>query len=57
MSMVEDSEVTVADCPVEGCQYRGLRNSVAAHYCGSKPESGHDGGYEKAQILIDRQES
>ena len=41
------------ECPKDGCDYTGFENSVAAHYSGSKD---HDGGYERAKILMADQE-
>lgn len=40
-------------CPAEGCEYTGLKNSVAAHYSGTKKDDAHKGGYEKAKTLME----
>lgn len=42
-------------CPANGCDYEGLHGSVCAHYSGKKDDS-HNGGYEKAKGLIERQD-
>jgi len=41
-------------CPANGCDYEGVRNSVASHYSG-KTDDAHQGGYEKAQTMLDDQ--
>lgn len=45
------SEETVV-CPADGCEYEGLRNSVAAHFSGTK-DTAHKGGYERAKTLME----
>lgn len=50
--MTGDTDVTMYTCPVDGCEYSGVKQSVAAHYSGKKPDTGHDGGYEKANQLL-----
>lgn len=42
-------------CPVEGCEYSGVLNSVASHYSGKKPDTAHEGGFEKARLLLEEQ--
>lgn len=39
-------------CPVDGCDYTGLRKSVLGHYSGKRDEA-HKGGREKAKMLLD----
>ena len=41
-------------CPAEGCDYEGVKNSVASHYSG-KTDEDHRGGYERAQTMIEDQ--
>lgn len=43
-------------CPADGCDYSGPKDSVAAHYSGSKDDK-HDGGYEWAKTKIETQSS
>lgn len=38
-------------CPVDGCDYSGVRRSVASHYSGKRDDK-HSGGYEKANALL-----
>lgn len=43
------------NCPVDGCNYGPSgKNSVAAHYSGKKPETGHEGGYERALTKLEQ---
>lgn len=39
-------------CPVDGCDYTGLKRSVTSHYSGKRDDK-HQGGYEKARGLLD----
>lgn len=41
----------MVDCPAEGCEYSGPRQSVVAHYSG-KRDAEHEGGYSKAEELV-----
>jgi len=38
-------------CPVEECEYDGLRQSVVAHYSG-KHDDAHSGGYHVAREVV-----
>lgn len=42
------------ECPVEGCDYSGLRDSVLGHYSGSR-DGNHSGGYFVAEQRVPRQ--
>lgn len=47
----------IYECPADGCDYEGVRESVLGHYSG-KPDERHDGGYHDAkQQLADSQET
>lgn len=39
-------------CPVEGCEYEGVKDSVLGHYSGKRDDD-HPGGYEHAKTLFD----
>jgi len=49
--MTDDPEARYA-CPVDGCDYTGLKRSVTSHYSGKRDDQ-HQGGYEKARGLLD----
>jgi len=44
----------IHECPVDGCEYTGVKSSVQAHYSGKQDEQ-HAGGYERARMIIDGQ--
>jgi len=44
------------ECPADGCNYTGMKRSVAAHYSGSQDDA-HSGGYERAMILLEDTET
>jgi hypothetical protein len=41
----------LVECPADGCDYEGLRDSVLGHYSG-KPDDAHRGGYARARSLL-----
>lgn len=47
------TDIEFVACPVDGCEYEGVPNSVAAHYSG-KGDDAHQGGYEKAKSLLEQ---
>lgn len=48
---MSDLDAETFECPVEGCEYTGLKNAVASHYSGKKDDA-HSGGYEHAKNLL-----
>lgn len=51
---MDDSEMV--ECPVDGCDYGPKPvSSVAAHYSGKKAKTGHEGGIEKARMILREQ--
>jgi len=47
-----ETATEVYECPADGCDYDGLKRSVASHYSGKKDDT-HSGGYEHAKTLLD----
>ena len=45
------SDITVVECPADGCDYTGPEQSVIGHYSGSRDDA-HQGGYGYAQAII-----
>ena len=45
------SDSKIVNCPVEGCDYSGVKKSVLGHYSG-KSDGLHPGGYQKAKDLL-----
>jgi len=39
-------------CPTDGCDFEGPKQSVKAHYSG-KPDDAHPGGYHDAKTLLE----
>jgi hypothetical protein len=44
-------DVDLVTCPVDGCDYRSVRQSVVAHYSG-KQDDAHAGGYHMARQTV-----